>query len=325
MHSIRSWALIGTVVLLALGEPPPIYARRAATPTPGAAVQQPNGGTPAPDLRAAIERAAGFLGTRDQSGRSGWATTQGALLLGSKFQTWARTLKLAPVLAKTTKPGAHPNFSELLETRLWSLRSLPERPMVKLSTPAPALVDRDAARHFEEQDLRNLLEVLLVAVSCRSLTPEQRAQWPEQFATPGRSYLLAYQLIGLMIGYNQGCLTAKVAEPIRARLATQLFAQATTDSDTLDGLAIERFAALCYAGVCDWIDSKLIARLVSEQQPSGSWGTRNPHVSRSVNSTEDQIAALAFYVLARSWSLHHPTGAAPSPPTAPHPLPPARR
>ena len=147
MYSMRRWFLIGVIPLLALGEPPRVDARSAQKPTPAA-------GTRSPALRGAIERAAGYLGTRVHSGEGGWSTTQGALLLGPKFEAWARTLKVVSTVLNADKPDSHAGFAEVIDARLWSLRWLRERPAAKLSKPTTAPpVDRAEARRFEEVKL----------------------------------------------------------------------------------------------------------------------------------------------------------------------------
>ena len=312
---MRASCLLGIVLLVALAAPRHADAGPARTQTPGAGVPQRNADGSSARLRTAIERAAGYLGTHELQGDWAWFTTQAALLLGPKFKTWAGTLKVAPSLQAIATSGRRPEtFPEALEARIWSLRWLPEHPAPRLSRPDATPVDGAESRRFEEPEAMTIMAMLLAGVHCDTLSPKDRDGWLTLLSTPSHSYMLTNQLFSLMLAYNQGCLSARVIDPIRLRLATQLFAQLTGDSDTLDELTIERLAILCYARVGDWISPGSIARLVNEQQASGAWGARDPRLFRGYRLTEEQTASLAFYVLARAWTLHHGSAAGPQPP-----------
>lgn len=274
----------------------------------------------ADDLRRAIELAAGFLGPHQLRGVEAWIVTQGASLLGPGFNAWARTLSVPPAVVNAAKQSPLKTFPMLLPTegRLWSLRAMPQRKIAALPKPNAVPVAGVEPRRFDEQGTGDLILMTVMSVACHDLSRELRTKWLGGLSsTDKHSYVLATQLFSVMIGYNQGCLSLGVANPIRRQLATSVFEEVRADIDTLDDLSIYRIAALCYAGACEWIDPELIARLVAEQQPSGSWGLRDPQISGLSFARPDHTAAYAFYALARAWSLHHASGHAggPKPPS----------
>ena len=266
-------------------------------------------------LRRAIELAAGFLGPQQLRGDEAWIVTQGANLLGSKFKAWARTLSVFPAVVKAAKESPLKAFPLLLPTegRLWALRGLPERKVAALPKPDTASTAEVESRHVDDQSVGDLILVTIMSAACRELTPKLRSEWLKCLAKDKHAYVLIGQLSGAMLGYNQGCLSPGVLNPIRRRLATSMFQELRADIGSLDDLEIQRIATLCYAGACDWIDPELIDRLVTEQQRGGSWGWRDPHITGMAVGTRNHTAASAFYALARSWSLHHASSRTPGP------------
>jgi hypothetical protein len=312
---------LGTQTLSAEPTTPGLHEPQTAPPTSTSSDAQPSGKpTPCPvvptatatetsadSMRRAIERAAGYLGTHQLRADGAWMATQGAMLLGPGFKAWAKTLTVSPLVVEAAKEDPLAAFPQLLpiEGRLWALRTLPQRKTVALPKPPAAPLAGVELRHFEQQDAGDTLAIMLMSVACRNLSPTYRDRWLTLLSADRHSYVLAIQLFGLMLGYHQGCLNPGVTNPLRRQLATRLFSEMRADADALDDLAIERIAGLCYAGVCEWVDPQLISRLVTEQQPSGSWGRRDPHIPGAATTTEDHATARAFYVLARSWSVHH--------------------
>lgn len=322
MRAVRRSCVLGTVLLFALAEPQRADTRPVGQPTRDAGISQRGGNTVSlAPLRTAIERAARYLGTQEHHGPGAWFTTQAAILLGAQFKVWAGTLKLAPSLREFAKSGSPKTFPEAVEAGIWSRRWMRERPAVHLPKPDTTPLGRAESRRFEDPDEIAILAIQLVSLNCRRLSPENREHWLIMLSAPTHNYLLTNELLTLLLAYNQGCLSPRVVTPIRLQLATQIFAELIGDSDTLDALAIERLATLCYAGVCDWIAPELITRLINEQQPWGTWGVRDPHLFRGFHQTEEQTAAFAFYVLARTWAEHH--GSAPGPKPPPMSTPPA--
>jgi hypothetical protein len=315
MCAIHHRCLLGILLLLALAGAQRADARQEGKQTAGGGGSPRSADKASVDrLRTAIERAAGYLGTRQQSGNGAWFTTQAAILLSPKFKAWARTLKVSPSLVAVASSDSPKTFLEAAEASLWSLRWLPERPAVQLPKPNPTPVDRAESRRFEESETMLVIVSQLASATCHEFSPQKQHEWLAMLAWPAHSYSLTNQLLSLMLGYNNGCLTQRVTTPHRRRLATQVYAELIGDMDTLDALAIERMALLSYARVGDWIAPGLIARLVGEQQPSGSWGARDPHVFKGYRATDEFTTALSFYVLARSWALHHASAPAPMPP-----------
>jgi hypothetical protein len=291
--------------------PAPSGAQASATPTPSPAASAGTVNQSSADaLRRSIEQAAVYLGSHELRGDEAWMVTQGAMLLGPKFKAWARTLNVAPAVAAAANKDPLKAFPQLLpaEARLWSLRWLPPRKMVALPKPTTEPLAPFDPNRIEQQDVGDLLGMTLLSVACHNLSPDYRKRWIELLSTERYGYISGGQLFALLLGYNQGCLTTNVANPLRRQLVTRLFGQLAADAGTVDHLVIEGMAKLCYAGACAWIDPQVVARLVAEQLPSGSWGRRNPHLPFATAPPETHTAAPAFYVLAQWWSLHHASG-----------------
>jgi len=304
------------VLLLGWGCALPVRAVTMATATPASIVCTPTPTSPAARLRHAIEHAAAFLGRHEHGAEAAWIITQGAIALGPKFKAWAGKLKVDPAVSAAATPNSQPDFTGAIDARMFALRWRAPRSVPKLKKPALVETDRAGARSFDLQELGSLAELLLLSAYCPTLKADQKTRLLQDLSRPTHGYALTKQLLGLMLAYNQGCLTTAVAEPLRARLATQLFQEAVADGDILDALTLERLAMLCYARVCDWVDPQLITRLVGEQDTFGGWGPRDPRIFRGFVARESHTAALAFYVLAQTWAAGSASPPAPKPPIA---------
>jgi len=290
-------------------------ARETPPPTPTARPhRQAAAKVTAANLRHALERAASFLSSGEINARAIWFTTQAAALLGPQFTSWAQTLKPAEPLAKLLEPNAKLGFVDWIDIQWWLLRALPEQQMPKLVKPSPAPASRTESRHFEDKDFGDP-GGFMFSMACPKLNAEQHAKWLDWVSEkPTHSYRLTFQLLGLAIGYNQHCLTPPVLAPLRKDLTTRVWAEVLGDRDTLDAFHLEQIAALCYAQACEWIPSDVVGRLIAEQGPSGSWGVRESFINKDMSATENLTASMAFYVLARSWTLRYASAPGPKPP-----------
>ncbi|MBX3027359.1 hypothetical protein KF840_20870 [bacterium] len=284
----RNWIVLAGAIGLALAA---LAYWTLARPASGAA----------PRLRAALEQAATYLGRTELRGDDTWIATQGAMRLGPDFRTWAETLNVNPIVETDVQrdPLASRTGSGT-EGHLWKLRWLPDTALPALPRPDDTLAPPLPVA-LTDEDLFAILRDMAYAVVCPRLSPSDRQAWLDGLHVPAQSYRLTHQLLSLIIGHNQGCLDAATVEPLRRELATRLWLEQAADRSGIHDLSIERMAILCYAQVCDWIPTAWVDEVIATQEPSGSWGERNPGVHERVVARPEHTAALAFYVLAATW------------------------
>lgn len=265
-------------------------------------------------LSEAIDKLARYLERTDLRGDDAWIATQGASKLGPTFRTWAETLSIEGAAEQDRLQNPLNNaYGMGVEGRLLSLRWLEEQPLPPLPAPEPR-PDLVYPTAITEDDIRSLLRVMSYTSVCTRLDEAQRQDWLDLLAQETNGYLLTHQLLALILGYNQRCLDLDTIEPLRAKLATRLYYEQANDDRGIDDLSVERMAILCYAQVCDWLDPESIDLLIREQDPSGSWGERNPGVHERVVARESHTASLALYALASTWRTRFPDLAPPLPP-----------
>lgn len=300
---VRVWLGVGGVVVLALA----LLAYAAVRQRPGVTAAR---------LRSAIEANARYLAHIELRGDDAWIATQGASKLGPRFKTWAETLTVNPIVAADAQRD--PLASRTgggTEGHLWQLRWLPEPAAAPLAPPDVDHVP-PVSTALTEEDLFAILRIMAYAVVCPRLGDAERERWLDELRTEAHSYLLTHQLLSLMLGRNQGCLDDAVVEPLRQEMATRLWLEHAADSSGVHDLSIERLAVLCYAQVCNWVRPEWVEQVLAEQDPSGSWGERNPGVHERVVARPEHTAALAFYVLAAVWADRFSAEPAPLPPSA---------
>jgi hypothetical protein len=301
----RSWSLVVACLALAVLVTVVAYVLVRQKLYPSADERQ---------VRNAVQAVAAYLAATVLRGDDAWIATQGALKLGPDFRTWAETLAVATMVEEDLKRD--PLTSQMgggVEGHLWNLRWLPELPAPSLPPPDLEAL-HPVSTALSDEDILAILQVMAHAVACRRLSDTQRRAWMEELSTPRHSYLLTHQLIALMLGYNQDCIDEATAEPLRQKQATQLWIEQAMDQSGIHDLSIERMAALCYAQVCNWLRDEWVNELIKQQEPSGSWGERNPQVNPRVVAREEHGAALGFYVLAAFWQERFGDASPPVPP-----------
>ncbi len=290
---------------------------RTTKPLPSRAEPVPEAASvpaPAPgdEMRAAIEKVAAYFGRREMRGDEGWVVVQAATALGPEFAAWAAT-RLTVSSSVQEPPDAGPMDIGAAEARFWGLRKLGEKTVPPLSLPQSGPVTAPPTE-VTDADLESIVRLMTKAISCRRAPPSGRGEVLADTREPGHSYVLTHQLLALMLAYDQGCLDAAAVDAPRRKLAEALWREQAADGAQVHDLAFERMMALCYAGVCDWLEPSWIDALVRAQSEAGDWGNRDLHVNAGASATESHTAALAFYTLARTWRTRFPGAAPPRPP-----------
>jgi hypothetical protein len=241
----------------------------------------------------AIDQAARFLEHHPLRGDQAWLIKQGAARLGSTRVAWANALPLdAVVLAHATQdPKSHPAAVEGLLARFGNLppRTLPPLP-VPVLTPMPLLTDR-----VENEEGARIVELMTTAVVSPADSLDE-TPWPGLLEPAASGYLLTHQLIALMLAHQRGCVSSESAAHWRKPLAECVLAEQLACARVITDLAVERMAALCMAGLCDWIPRDDLNALLLAQQASGAWGSHGPSNLRHVD-WEPHTVALAFFTL----------------------------
>lgn len=269
---------------------------------------------PGDEMRAAIEKVAAYFGRREMRGDEGWVVVQAATALGPEFAAWAATrLTVSPSVQEP--PDAGPTDIGAAEARFWGLRKLGEKSVPPLGVPQTGPVTPPATE-VTDADLESIVRLMTKAISCRRAPPSRRGEILADTLEPGHSYVLTHQLLALMLAYNQGCLDASAVEGRRRKLAEAAWREQSADTAQVNDLAFERMAALSYAQLGAWIDPSWVDAIVRVQEPSGDWGNRDLHVHARASATESHTAALAFYILARTWRTRFPDAAPPRPPAS---------
>jgi hypothetical protein len=261
-------------------------------PTVSQETQRPLSLSSSQPIARSIERAARHFSGKPLRGDEGWFITQAAVSLGGDYPRWAAQLELSPNALRGAKlTGIN------TELDLWELRNLPlpELPALPAPTvdPAPA---ETAVSPSPTAEAQRLLDLLSLAVQCGKASTADRAELVEALRPPGEADLLVGQLWALSMASAQVCLTPEQLRELRPGLATRTYAELLGDSRMTDRTAA-RMAALCAAGACSWIPDAYFRRLVSHHRDAGIWhleAVSQPH-------TENHVAALAFYALARRW------------------------
>lgn len=293
--------------------------KRTPKPSPPGAEQAVDvapGGGPAPgdDVRAAIEKAAAYFGRRELRGDEGWLVVQAAAALGPDFGAWATTRL---VLSREVQEPPDAGLLDLgaAEARFWRLRGLQQGALPPLAMPEGAPATPPAVE-LTDAGIAAIVRLMTGALVCARMSPSGRREMLADVRDPGRGYLLTHQLLALTLAYNQGCLDAAAVDAPRRKLAEALWREQAADGAQVHDLAFERMMALCYAGVCDWLEPSWIDALVRAQSETGDWGNRDLHVHPGASATESHTAALAFYILARTWRTRFPDAVPPRPPAS---------
>ncbi len=249
-------------------------------------------------LARSIERAAAVIAGFRLRGDQSWLVGRGARLLGERYAQWADRIEVEAEVLKAAKKDPRKE-DNALEGAMWKARGLSARALTAPSVPLVQPVDRVPSR-FERAQAPEVAALMRFALTCT----EQGARggvWKAMYEQPASGYLLAHQLLSLVMAYERACFDLAAVERYRESLARRLLAEQLAERHAIHDLSVERMAVLCHAGLCHWVPERDFGALVRDQQADGSWPSRGPENLQDID-WRPHTTALAFYALARRWA-----------------------
>ncbi|MDD9934070.1 MAG: hypothetical protein OXT09_10720 [Myxococcales bacterium] len=261
-------------------------AEAPATP-PDAGTGIPGLPPDASPLETAVYRAFHYFRSHELRGDQAWAVRQASALLGEPFAEQVEGLKLHVDVVERDNA----------ESRMAALGKRVFPPPPALPTPPPPTARQKVDPALTQAQVMRVLQIMQRSIDCAQLDERERAKLLDDLRRPATGYLLSHQLWGVVTAQHLGCLEASLAEPMRKKLAEEVFAELSAD-DAWNDLAAERAALLAYAGLTDWIPQSLVALAITSQRDDGSWPKAELKVAKGVKLPEGHTVALGFYALA---------------------------